>query len=272
MRFLLSLAVFAFGLRTCHADILYGTAGSTYSQDFNSLAVNGAAIAWANDSTLPGWNLFAGSGAAIPTYNTGSGTSNAGSFYSFGTGTATERALGGAASGGAYFGSPAAGTVAGHIAVQVTNTTGQILDSVTIGFNGEQWRNGGNTSAQTMAIQYGIGSTFGSVSWTTPGGAFDYASPVTGATAAAVDGNTAGLVTGLGGTISNLTWNSGESFWIRWIENNDVGNDHGLAIDDFTFSAVTAVPEPTSLALVGLVGCAGLAIAIRRRKANSVVA
>jgi hypothetical protein len=53
--------------------------------------------------------------------------------------------------------------------------------------------------------------------------------------------------------------------WVRWIERNDVGNDHGLAIDDFSLSAaVAAVPEPQSWALM-LGGLAALGFIARRR-------
>ena len=241
-------------------------AGS-YSQDFNTLITSGTVQTWANDSTLSGWSLFQYTGGAIADYNAGDGTSNAGHFYSFGTGTATDRALGGAASSSTYFGTPgpASGAVAGYIAVAIQNTSGNIFDNFTLSFSGEQWRNGGNTSPQTMTLQYGFGTSFAAVTtWNTPGGLFNYASPVTGATAAAVDGNVAGLVTGLGGTISSLTWNNGDTLWVCWIENNDAGNDHGLAIDNFSITAVP-VPEPATLALATLGGLAGLVVLRRKR-------
>ena len=46
---------------------------------------------------------------------------------------------------------------------------------------------------------------------------------------------------GLGGTVTG-SWEDGETFWIRWIERNDAGNDHGLAIDNFTLST-TPLPR-----------------------------
>lgn len=234
--------------------------GGTISENFDTLASTGTGNAWANDSTLPGWFLFNSVNAVPATYNAGNGGSNAGAFYSFGTTDATERAFGGTASGGTYFGSPASGAVAGWIAFGATNNGSGALTEFTVGFDGEQWRNGGNTSAQTMVLEYGFGATFDTVaSWTAPGGAFDFTSPVVGSTAAAVDGNVAGLVGGLGGTVSSLTWNVGDTLWVRWIENNDAGNDHGLGIDNFSFSAV---PAPGAAALLGL---GGLMVARRRR-------
>ena len=228
-----SLAVIAIFQAVSVAEAITIPSGPfTYSQDFNSLT----STSWTNDSTLPGWSLFRrpAPGIAIGSIALGTGTSNSGSFYSFGSGG--EFALGGVGSGGSYWGSPGTGTVAGWMAVAFQNDTGTTLDQFTVGYDGEQWRDGGNTTPQTMVLEYGFGSTFGSVSsWIAPGGTFDFTSPHTTATGA-VDGNSsANRVAELGGLISGLTWNSGDTLWIRWIENNDAGNDHGLAVDNFSF-------------------------------------
>ena len=70
---------------------------------------------------------------------------------------------------------------------------------------------------------------------------FNWTSPVTGTTAGAVNGNTTGRVNSVGGTLSGLNWASGTTLWFRWIERNDDGNDHGLAIDDFSLTAAGGV-------------------------------
>ena len=124
---------------------------------FNTLAATGTNIPWTNDSTIAGWSLFDRIGAAISAYNADPGSSNTGSFDSYGATGSTDRALGGLASGGAYFGSPTAGNVAGWIAFAATNTSGSTIDTLNLNFNGEQWRNGGNTTAQSMVLQYGFG-------------------------------------------------------------------------------------------------------------------
>jgi hypothetical protein len=245
------------------ATLAYTTSHTTTSQTFNTLPSSGAASAWTNDTTLDGWYLFNRTGGTVPTILPADGSGNTGSFNSFGTTSNSDRALGGTASGGAYFGSPPSGALAGYIAFGLTNGTGEKLDVFNVRFDGEQWRNGGNATAQTMVLEYGIGNTFGAVTtWTAPGGTFNFTSPVATATAAAVNGNVAGLVTGLGGQIyipAGLA--AGETLWLRWIENNDVGNDHGLGIDNFSISAI---PEPTA-ALFGslLAGAFGLMVARR---------
>lgn len=215
----------------------------TYTQNFDTLAASGAGLAWANNSTLPGWFLFNKSLASITSYVAGNGASNTGSFYSLGL--STDRALGGVASGGAYFGSPAQGAVAGWIALAVRNDTGGSVDGITLRFNGEQWRNGGDTEPQPMVLEYGMGATFADVpEWLPAGANFNWQSPVATGTAAAVDGNVAGRVNNVGGDLRGLGWAPGTTLWLRWLELNDVGNDHGLAIDDV--SITLALPDTTA--------------------------
>jgi hypothetical protein len=50
---------------------------------------------------------------------------------------------------------------------------------------------------------------------------------------------------------------------LRWADLNNTGNDHGLGIDNLSFSA--AVPEPSTFALIGLV-LAGLTAGRRFRR------
>jgi autotransporter-associated beta strand protein len=234
--FCLTSTLFYFSA-SAQISINSGTTSYSYSQDFNSLATNGSNVTWANNSTVAGWSLFNKTPTAITTYNPDAGGGNGG-FYSYGSSGAVDRALGGVGSGGAYFGNPSTGTVAGWIAAAFSNNSGGSASSVSISYDGEQWRNGGNTSAQTMVLQYGFGSTFTGVSsWTAAGSAFNFASPIATSTAGALDGNnSANRSAGRGGTLSGLSWANGSTLWLRWIENNDAGNDHGLAIDNFSFS------------------------------------
>jgi hypothetical protein len=219
--------------------------GTAYQQDFNTLPTSGSAVAWTNDSTLQGWSIFKQPepGTPIPTIAAGAGTSTTGAIYSFGD--SDERAFGGVGSGNAnYYNGAASGSVAAWIALALTNSTGSTIDSATLSFDGEQWRNGGNASAQTMILEYGLGGSFETVPfWTAPGGLFDFTSPITGTSGSALNGNdSANRVADLGGELTGLAWPSGETLWLRWVEKNDTGNDHGLAIDDLEFSVGTVEP------------------------------
>ena len=253
------------------AAIAVDGANFVYKQTFDTLASTGTTAAWLNDTTLTGWSLFNKDKAAITSITVDTGTSNSGAFRSYGSAGSTDRALGGAASGNAYFGSPGSGAVAGWIAVAFTNTSNTAFTGFNIGFNGEQWRDGGAATpvAQKMTLEYGFGASFAAVSnWTAPGASFDWASPVKSNTGsgAAVNGNAAGNVAGLGGTVTT-PWAANDTLWVRWVEKNDAGNDHGLAIDNVNLTVVAAaVPEPSTYAML-LAGLFAVGFMAKRRKA-----
>ncbi|MBC8095993.1 MAG: IPTL-CTERM sorting domain-containing protein, partial [Akkermansiaceae bacterium] len=212
------MLVVASALPAIAVPINLSSSATPYSQNFNSLATSGTANSWANGSTIAGWHLFtkATPAAAVSTYRAGAGTSATGGFYSFGSDS--DRALGGIGSG----------TVSGYIAAQFLNNSGSSFNGFNAHWAGEQWRNSGNASAHSMMFQYGIGNAFDSLTWQTPGSEFTWSTPVTGGTAASVNGNTVGRVNDVGGTITGLNWKDGETLWLRWIENDDSGTDHGL--------------------------------------------
>ncbi|MCT7967674.1 putative Ig domain-containing protein [Laspinema sp. D1] len=219
-----------------------------YFQNFDSLPTNGRNHTWTNHSTIPGWYLFRqpAPGIEISVYDANHGSSNRGSFYSYGLTDESDRALGGIGSRSDYFDNPATGTIAGWIAFAATNNTGLPINSITLNFDGEQWRNGGSltppTRQQTMRLEYGLEATFDTVTtWTMPGGNFNFTSPKTTGTVGEVNGNIEGLVPNLGGTIHDLTWDNNQTLWIRWVEVNDVDNDHGLAIDNFSLVWYSAI-------------------------------
>lgn len=260
------LALSAAGLAHAAPVSIDAASLTSYSQNFNSLASNAGTATWANDSTLAGWSLFNAAGNGLTSYVSADGAGNTGSFYSYGTVGSSDRALGSLASGGTYFGSPASGTVAGYIAVALKNTGSTSINSFSLSFDGEQWRNGGNTTKHALTLQYGFGNSFSGVSgWTAAGSAFNFTSPIATATAASLDGNV--ISTRVAGTVTT-SWAAGQTLWLRWVDNNDSGNDHGLAIDNLSFSvpAAAVVPEPSSTA-AALAGLAAVGFLARRRKA-----
>ncbi len=198
--------------------------GTPLTENFNTLASTGTNITWADNSTIPGWY------SSRTTYNAGTGSLPNGALYSLGTAGA-ERALGSVASGTTneiYFG------------VRFVNNTGGTITSLDLSYVGEQWRNGGNTTAQTLDFQYQIVNAGGLAGITagtwTDFNALDFTGPIATATAATLDGNAAANRTSKAANLP-FTIGAGQEIWLRWKDSNDAGNDHGLAIDDLSLTA-----------------------------------
>ena len=240
---------------SAQAAVSVTSAAFNYSQSFDSLASTGS-TAFVNDTTLVGWSLFRGAGSSLAV-TAGTGSANGGGFYSFGSAGSTERALGSVASGS---------TLTLNYALALTNNTGVALDSFTLAYDGEQWRNGGVAAAHQLTVQYGFGATYAGVTtWNNAGASFDFTSVVGSTTAAAVDGNTAGRVAGLGGTVAT-NWAAGDTLWVRWTDIDNASFDHGLAIDNVSLTVTTAVPEPGTYAML-LAGLGAVGFIARRRRA-----
>ncbi len=240
---------------TVSAQISY--TGGTYVQNFDSLASSGSATAFTDNSTIPGWYvenydtgyatgevtsalLFAGTRQAqSDNYTPGTGSSNTGALYSFGVAgvnAVEERALGTVGSGTPddFF-----------VGMAVKNDTGVPLSGFTITYDGEQWRLAGNTTqrAETVYAFYRVGGTAfdGTGTWL-PLTALNFTSPNVSAstTGSALDGNAAGnRVSGITATVSTPV-QPGDIVWILWADMDHAGSDHGMALDNVQFTAVTA--------------------------------
>ncbi len=273
----------AAGSAVAQTTVTLNPGDTMVSQNFNSLAATGSGVAWSNVAvaTLEGWAAYrsgAGSTAgrnatltSVPTYNASAGGSNAGNLYSFGTGTDADRALGTIGSGtpGDFL-----------ILLAVLNNTGATIDEFTLSYDLEQWRNGGGAVGAQIGVQHFLELDYKVVNglmvgtdtdasfisgYTAPGGNWDGLGPVglTATAGAAMDGNTVGLAAGRGGTTpTGLNWGQGQTLIIRWWDDNSVGNDHALALDNVLLT-VPAIPGPGSAALLGVAGL----IASRRRRA-----
>ena len=210
----------------------------TYTQNFDSLAnSSGTSASWTDDITLPGWYLRTDANTTVASYLVGIGNGTTGAFYSFGSSGSTDRALGGLGSN-TYYG--ASGVGKGYIGLVLQNQTGANISALNIAYTGEQWRNGGNTSIQSLTFSYVISSSVPAL--TASGTAFpalDFASPIHTSTAGALDGNAAANRTALSSTITGIIIPDSYYIMLRWTDLNDSGNDHGMAIDDLSVSAST---------------------------------
>ncbi|MEA5605826.1 DUF4347 domain-containing protein [Nostoc sp. UHCC 0252] len=198
--------------------------GTSYSQDFTSLANSGTSISWTNDSTIPGWY------ATRTTYNAGDGSSNTGALYSFGSSilSTTDRAFGSVASA-------STGTI--YYGLRLQNNTDSAINQLRVSYTGEQWRNGGNISQQKLNFSYQTGTTLTSLTtgtWTAVT-SLDFTGPIALLLAATpLDGNLAINQNVKTSILINLVTPIavGEEIILRWEDVDDPGNDHGLAIDD----------------------------------------
>ena len=198
------------------------------TENFDSLGT--ASAVWVDNTTIPGWY------STRTAYVAGTGSSNTGALYSFGvagTNAVTDRALGSVASGT---------TTTIFQAARLTNNTGATVTSLDISYVGEQWRNGGIATAHTLTFEYQVanasaitGPNAPATGWTTFA-PLSFTGPVATATAGALDGNAAGNRTAKSATLT-VTVNSGQEIWLRWLDPDDTGGDHGLAIDDFSVVA-----------------------------------
>jgi hypothetical protein len=222
---------------------------STYNQNFNTLANAGTGLAWADNGTIAGWY------SSRTAYNAGTGSSNAGALYSFGEAASTDRALGSVGSG-------STGTV--YYGARFKNNTGTTITKLKIVYRGEQWRNGGNASTQTVNFAYQTSNTIitslTAGTWT-PVTSLDFTSPVTGVTAATLIGNDAANSVEITYSITSLNIPANAEFMIRWEDIDHGGSDHGLSIDDFTIEAnpVDLIP-PTATTLIPANGATNTAV------------
>ncbi len=261
MRYLLCLVGCGMLISPAKAELIYVSANSVYSQNFDSLPNSGTGLAWTNDTNLGGWY------STSTVFSSGSGSSSNRTLYSFETDGNSDRALGIVSQGA---------STDPQFALAVRNETGATLTSISVAFDGEQWRRSTTNIAAPQTLQFGYrtSTTLGAINSDayTNVTSLGFTSPGFSLPGGPLDGNaSANRTSNIAGTIAGLDWKQGEYLWLRWQnEANGSGSRHGLAIDNFSFSAaaapsnITAVPEPSSVALLLTAG--GLALLRLKRK------
>lgn len=231
------------GASTVVAQVDYARPGSVYSQDFNNPAGWPVAdLKWEDNLTFPGWYaaFYDSKEAAFITPTRLGMTDGRGAGLNLYRGV-TDRTDGALGSQAAEEVSPESGAGGIFYGVQITNKTDLVLTQFSFGYKVELWRLASPKSQQaTLMASYKIGggslkdgawTIIGGTSYTTPKGG-------NGSTATSVDGNqTENQVEFPKITVTGVRIPPGESVWIRWFDVNNRGFDHGVALDDFKFSA-----------------------------------
>jgi hypothetical protein len=268
----LSLTTLAVSISTTMASaaLIINDGAFTYSQNFNSLPNDDTgALAWTDNSTLVGWYRRANVSNATQTLDpdlvdVSAKGANVGppAFYNASTAGNTDRAVGFRING------QPDGLKKGSVGVIFSNNTGQTITGFDLGYTGEQWYKA--TNATTLLVQYRIVNSFTDIN----GGDIDFAEGGAWSDISALDwsvaangsngwsNGTTNSTTFAPETISGLTWNDGQQLVLRWRIAETGVQQNGLFIDDVSLGNLALIPEPSSLALLGL---GGLLIARRRR-------
>lgn len=224
--------------------------GGTYSENFDTLATTTSTnYTWTDNTTIAGWY------SNWATYRASPGSDTTTSLYSYGlaaTNPLEERAL------GAYVNS--GGPV--MFGLLLSNQTGHTINEITVSYRGEQWRRG-STNTQNLNFEYKVNASGISYSGFVAYSALDFVSPHLGS-ALALDGNASPNFTMVSSTLTLGTPLAvGDTLFLRWTDGNDLGTDHGMGIDDVTFTE--SVPEPATMFALA----AGSLVALRRRRKKS---
>jgi Carboxypeptidase regulatory-like domain/Putative Ig domain len=251
LRALSMFVIVLIGTVSAFGQVSFPAIGTPVSENFDSLGTTTTTLLTDN-TTITGVYAFRAAGNVVPNVFTADiGGSNAGRFNNYGSLAAPDRTIGSVSSG-------TPGTL--NYGVRYVNNTGSVITALQVRYLGEQWRNGGNTAAQTLAFNYRQAATVTDLTTGTytPVVGLNFTSLVNTAVAGALDGNLATNQTLLTATI-NVVIPVGEEIMFRWTDINDAGNDHGFGVDDLVVIPTNPLDITTANSLPN--GSVGIAYA-----------
>ncbi len=233
---------------------------NSYIQNFDSLGTTTVSnvvsltsgvqtsLGTAISTNLNGWFAakIAGS-AGIPNVVADNGSSSSGAVYNYGTTGATNRSLGGLASGSL---TPAFGAL-------VVNNTGSTINSIILNLTGKFWRpSAANTNSLNFAFGVVDGVSVNNNNFLTTASATNLSlanivGPVVATTndQTPLDGNLATNQVLISNVVIPVSLAPGETMFFRWQDFDNVNADAGLAIDDLSLTASTNLAAPSVAAV-----------------------
>lgn len=225
------------------AQVAITNLANTYSEDFNTLPQSASLQedSWVDDTTLPNWfaeNEYSETLNIRYGGNRHTGGSSERGLYSYGDRNLSDMALGVItrdASGDITYG------------VKYENQSGQTIQSVTVSYNGEQWRISNGQRPQVLGFSYLVTNSDPTIAFPERTSGYVYVPELyftapkfdttglnlAGATGLPLDGNSAENRVQI--TFSfNLTLADGEFLLLRWYKENSSKIEFGLAIDDLS--------------------------------------
>lgn len=224
-------------------------ANAQYDLSAFNTPVTESFTSYAGTAAPTNWTAVGNTGPSFQ--GEGTGSSATGGFWSYGETASTERALG-------YLGN---GTTAQSVDLTASfaNTTGLTISELAISFDAEQWRSvlDGRINGWALSI-----STDGIVFDPIAAGNLSTWESTNALATGALDGNANSSTRS--GSITGLSILDTSTFFLRWSADRGTGggSSQGIAIDNIS---VTAVPEPSTMALLGC-GAIGLAVYAKRRR------
>lgn len=227
---------------------LLGASGVQAQLAFNGSYQQNFDVMGADTSWLDGWSGVntAVSPSTPLTLGITTGTTTSGGVYNVGSAGSTDRALG----------SLAGGTVIPRFGVQFQNTSGAAFTDIQLSGVMEQWRSGSSATAnEVLTFEYSFDAQDiddSTATWHTLAG-LDLWERLTDTTSGgAVDGNLLENQNQVSATISDGMWLDQGLLTMRWTDFNDASSDGLYALDNFSLTGISSVPEPSVWALVGI--------------------
>lgn len=207
-----------------------------YTENFDTLASAGT-----SSTTPTGWEFLESGTNANTTYTAGNGSSNTGDTYSFGATASSERA----------FGTLRSNALIPLFGASFTNNTGHAINMLSISYTGEQWRLGYMGRTDRLDFQYSTDATILSDGNWSDVNDLDFSTMNASATVGSKDGNIDEWRQTKASSITGLNIMPGATFWIRWFDFDATNADDGLAIDQFSLTALAA-PTVTTQAVTNV--------------------